>query len=671
MLRKVVEETQDRRLIGALPYCPLLSVAPCRAILSAFGADPGPGDEDRLRPILEQSIRAARSAYGLPTLIIDDAHHLDDDRLQAIFDIAGFSNGPEGALFKVVLVGSSELAKRMQKTSAEYIGPSFSLEPMSEKDTADYIRHRLAVSSYKAMPFSDDALEAIYGFTGGNPLKTNMVCMFALDDFRGRKVAQIDAHLVKKCFAPAREALGIAIDESAAVLTVPQPDPLWVERSAAGNQPDPETKTGEFERSGRRGAATTTDDHRDDHPPMGDGGTSSEASDVSTQAGKQLSEIGEDESPNRLETASDVSFNLHPDLNEEVPKFQSSRRVEALSGPASAAPQPPAEGPDDPFHSRSSNTAGLTKESGAGSAGVPSPSSDDEVSSSASDLPKRRRGLRPFMVFAVLTSLAVLTSTLVMGYHPGARSDVDDSEAAKPASIAQADTLSNTMQAAFLNNETIALAQSSGVQIDMVAARKVDALRRIVEPLPELPEEQFRKAVTIAGQYPEAAASAYALAANADHERAAYYLGQMFEIGEGVPIDFVQARAWYQRASSRIDAAKRRLAGLPVDKDTSPLAPPVPLYSRMAANGEFEMVWTSGNGADPKGYAVEFAKPDGEILRRIDGLVTTVLRSPLPETASYWRISTVGGPKTGWLPIDSGRLVPQAAPLTDETPASQ
>jgi len=226
VVRKVVNEIQDKTLVGNLSYSAKLSVDPCRAILDAFGADPGPGDPAAHRRILEHSLIAARYQYGLPTLIVDDAHSMPEDKLANLFEIAGFHCDHESALFKRVLVGHTELYDRLNRDMGDMLGPSFSLDAMSEKDTAGYVRHRLAAAGTTDAVFADDALGAIYERTRGNPLRVNLVCMFALDEAKELGRTQIDARTIHDCYVPAADVLSLDMVDASASSPVPGSDPL-------------------------------------------------------------------------------------------------------------------------------------------------------------------------------------------------------------------------------------------------------------------------------------------------------------------------------------------------------------------------------------------------------------------------------------------------------------
>ncbi len=642
VLRKVVDVTQDKRLIGALPHSPKLSVAPCRAILGAFGADPGQADEQLLRPILERSLLAAKAQHGLPTLIIDDAHHLDDASLERIFDLAALERGPEEALFKIVLVGDDDLLERVKPISAEIIGPSFTLEPMSESDTADYVRHRLAAANYKAMPFSDDALKAVFEFSKGNALKTSILCTFALAEFKGRKSSQINAGLVRKCFGQAREALREPTKAgSRGVLALRAETGPMTPHSETPALSDPAVKE---PRAGVTADAGITPSGANDPDHAVAGGRTQKS--TADPAAKDAVLGGHEQADAR-------------------PTFQSSR---TRTGKAWSTPSVPDGSEAGDAAARALETdlretpqlpAAQAKAGDYDLDAIPAPKAESE-----------RHKTGAVAIFSGLAAVAFAAAIFATGTD--FRGDSGTSRPASPdaalpeapASVVTAPVL--ITEAADADTDPVAEAPEPRPEIatDENAIRRMIALAKVLDPFPEDPGARFRKAVTIATQNPEAAAVAYALAAEADHPRAAYFLGQMYEIGEGVPVDMIQARAWYDRAGDRIDGARDRAADLRPADAALPQQAPLPLYAQITADGRLEVAWTSAEGPDPREYVVEFADRTGNVVHRVDRLVRSALSTELIATARYWRVAVLRGPASGWVPIEpetTGAVDQQAA----------
>jgi general secretion pathway protein A len=205
--RQAVALAQGRRLIGVTAPGDSLDAAPARTVLSAFGADPGPGDEAAQAALLRRSLAAAQAQHGMGTLVIEDAHGLRPGTLSRLLELAGITGGDEPA-FRLVLIGRPEAQARLDAELPGLMGPVVELGAMSPEDTAGFVRHRLSVGGVTAICFDAGALEAVHEATVGNPLRVNLLCMFCLDEAWDRDQGVIDAGLVRDCDVPPEAAFG-------------------------------------------------------------------------------------------------------------------------------------------------------------------------------------------------------------------------------------------------------------------------------------------------------------------------------------------------------------------------------------------------------------------------------------------------------------------------------
>lgn len=207
IVRQAVALEQARHLIGVVHHGAMLNAAPARAVMGAFGADPGPGDHDAQADLLERSLAAARPRHGIATLVVEDAHLLKPDTLRALVALAD-PGREDGALFRLLLVGRPDLRMRVQAVAPGLMGPGVHLDPMSAEDTAGFVRHRLAAAGLRAIRFDAAALETVHDLTGGIPLRINLLCMYCLDEAWDRDIEVIDAALVRDCNVEADAVLG-------------------------------------------------------------------------------------------------------------------------------------------------------------------------------------------------------------------------------------------------------------------------------------------------------------------------------------------------------------------------------------------------------------------------------------------------------------------------------
>jgi hypothetical protein len=100
-----------------------------------------------------------------------------------------------------MLIGQRELRETLRRPDlvqfAQRIGVDYHLEPLSEKETEDYIRHRCKTAGGRSKLFSDQACQQVYRFTGGVPRLINLLCDTALVYGYAEQRDKVDATLIK------------------------------------------------------------------------------------------------------------------------------------------------------------------------------------------------------------------------------------------------------------------------------------------------------------------------------------------------------------------------------------------------------------------------------------------------------------------------------------------
>ncbi|MDB6177285.1 hypothetical protein PAF17_07150 [Paracoccus sp. Z330] len=156
------------------------------------------------------------------------------------------------------------------------------------------------------------------------------------------------------------------------------------------------------------------------------------------------------------------------------------------------------------------------------------------------------------------------------------------------------------------------------------------------------PRELLDQALESAVSDPAFAALLYERAALLGNDRAAYFLGQLFEIGDGVSMDPHRAHAWYQAAENNDRAAGRIEALAPfLSASEASGAAPVPVLQASLPDGRLALHWRAAAGENPSRFAVEFvaAGDDGAPQRRETGLSAMLL----DQQVIRWRVVTLTG----------------------------
>ncbi|MEJ2100876.1 MAG: AAA family ATPase [Desulfobacterales bacterium] len=124
---------------------------------------------------LEQS-----KAGGNVVLIIDEAQNLSYNELESMRLLSNIENR-QNKLIQIVLCGQPKLGYKLTGPELEQLIQRISIKcyikKLNEKDTYNYIDHRLNIAKYKGPKlFDKNALKLIWENSEGVPLKINMLC---------------------------------------------------------------------------------------------------------------------------------------------------------------------------------------------------------------------------------------------------------------------------------------------------------------------------------------------------------------------------------------------------------------------------------------------------------------------------------------------------------------
>ncbi len=132
-------------------------------------------------------------------LIVDEAQNMDAETLEELRMLSNI-NADKDLSLQVVLSGQRELRETLRRPDlvqfAQRITVDYHLEPLSESETAGYIRHRLQVAGGDPDIFTPRACAAIHRYSNGVPRLINLLCDTALVYGYADQKARIDAKLV-------------------------------------------------------------------------------------------------------------------------------------------------------------------------------------------------------------------------------------------------------------------------------------------------------------------------------------------------------------------------------------------------------------------------------------------------------------------------------------------
>ncbi len=146
-------------------------------------------------------------------LIIDEAQNMSREALEQVRLLTNLETATD-KLLQIVLLGQPELrlllARPELRQLAQRITARYHLDPLNERESEHYIRHRLAVAGAPRCPFTADGLKALFRTTEGVPRLLNIIADRALMAGYAHEVDKIGGRIVREA---AREVAGDEWDE--------------------------------------------------------------------------------------------------------------------------------------------------------------------------------------------------------------------------------------------------------------------------------------------------------------------------------------------------------------------------------------------------------------------------------------------------------------------------
>ena len=148
-----------------------------RQVATGFNITEPPLDPAVLFEVLSEQLEHMHQHSLVPILIIDDAHELPQDALQALLYLAEHHSDQHTAL-RIILFCEPEIETMLEDPAIhslkERVTHSMELQSLDETQTAEYLRHRLAVAGLDGTsPFTPKLVNKIFKASEGIPAKIN------------------------------------------------------------------------------------------------------------------------------------------------------------------------------------------------------------------------------------------------------------------------------------------------------------------------------------------------------------------------------------------------------------------------------------------------------------------------------------------------------------------
>ncbi|AGA90772.1 type II secretory pathway, component ExeA (predicted ATPase) [Thioflavicoccus mobilis 8321] len=156
-----------------------------RTICEEFHIEVAPQEQStkRLIDLLNRFLLEAHAKGRRPVLMIDEAQTLGSRELELVRLLTNLETNKH-KLLQIFLVGQPELRRLIDSDElrqlSQRITARFHLGPLTARETAAYVRHRLAVAGVDRPLFTRQALERIHALSDGVPRLVNILCDRAL-----------------------------------------------------------------------------------------------------------------------------------------------------------------------------------------------------------------------------------------------------------------------------------------------------------------------------------------------------------------------------------------------------------------------------------------------------------------------------------------------------------
>ena len=190
----------------AYVYNPQLTpVELLHTVCQEFGVEVGSPPPATTKPYVDALNRFlldthARGEQGL--LVVDEAQGLSIELLELLRLLTNLET-QDRKLLQIVLIGQPELRGQLARPELEQLSQRViarvHLGPLSAAETADYVRHRLAVAGLQGpCPFDARALAWVHRLTGGVPRRINLLCERALLGAYAQGRREVDHRIVRR-----------------------------------------------------------------------------------------------------------------------------------------------------------------------------------------------------------------------------------------------------------------------------------------------------------------------------------------------------------------------------------------------------------------------------------------------------------------------------------------
>jgi general secretion pathway protein A len=230
LIHRLMSRLDDSTLVAHITDPGLGTFDFFRLLAVEFGIDTPFRSKGEFLISLERFLLQAHKNQKKVLLIVDEAQRMNDALLDQVRVLSNIELDNH-KLINIFFVGQPEF-KNMLMTSAnrairQRIAINYHVKPLTEKETGQYIEHRLKIAGATRRLFEPQAIGKIFEFSGGYPRAINIVCDHALLTGFAAGLKSIDSSVITE----SGDELSIRADFD--FIKPPPPKPVAQRRSQA------------------------------------------------------------------------------------------------------------------------------------------------------------------------------------------------------------------------------------------------------------------------------------------------------------------------------------------------------------------------------------------------------------------------------------------------------
>ncbi|HWC00669.1 MAG TPA: AAA family ATPase [Bryobacteraceae bacterium] len=201
LLARLLQHLRTARVQSSVILNPTVTTSEfLEMVLLDFGIADVPVSKAQRLARLQRLVLQGHAANRISLLVIDEAHKMTPELLEEVRLLGNFDLGDQ-KLLQIVLIGQDELGRLLNEPHLrqlkQRIAVRLSLGPVAKGDVGQYIRYRWTkCGGNPAVPFTEDAIDAIAKWSNGTARLINAICDNALTLAFGQGVRTVtSAHI--------------------------------------------------------------------------------------------------------------------------------------------------------------------------------------------------------------------------------------------------------------------------------------------------------------------------------------------------------------------------------------------------------------------------------------------------------------------------------------------